>query len=135
MEVSTTLPTPQPSATSTTTSDDAAAASVDYDSFLKLLIAQMKNQDPTKPMDSSQFVAQLASFSQVEQGIKTNQKLDTLMTTMALTQVDNIVGHTIASSDGSIVGRVAALRVVSGGSVAVLEDGSELTLGPGVTIS
>ena len=34
--------------------------SVDYQSFLKLLMAQMKNQDPTKPMDSTQYVAQLA---------------------------------------------------------------------------
>ena len=71
-------------AQTTTSSPDADAASVDYNAFLKLLIAQMKNQDPTKPMDSAQFIAQLASFSNVEQGIKMNQKLDTLMTSMAL---------------------------------------------------
>ena len=59
-----------------TTQSDAAAASIDYNAFLRLLIAQMKNQDPTKPMDLAQFMAQLASFSNVEQGIKMNQKLD-----------------------------------------------------------
>ena len=110
------------------------AATLDYDAFLKLLIAQMKNQDPTKPMDSSQFMSQLASFSNVEQGIKMNQKLDSLMTSMALTQVDSVVGRTIVSADESIIGTVAALRIVNGGAVAVLEDGREITLGPGVLI-
>lgn len=118
----------------TTSSSDADAASVDYNAFLKLLIAQMKNQDPTKPMDSAQFIAQLASFSNVEQGIKMNQKLDTLMTSMALSQVDGVVGRTIVSADGTISGTVAALKIVSGGAVALLEDGRQVTLGAGVTI-
>jgi flagellar basal-body rod modification protein FlgD len=85
-------------------------------------------------MDSSQFMSQLASFSNVEQGIKMNQKLDSLMTSMALTQVDDVVGRTIVSADESVVGTVAALRVVEGGAVAILEDGREVTLGPGVII-
>ena len=117
-----------------TTSSDANTASVDYNGFLRLLIAQMKNQDPTKPMDSAQFMAQLASFSNVEQGIKMNQKLDSMMTSLALSQVDGIVGRTIISADGNIAGTVMALHVVSGGAVALLEDGREVPLGPGVTI-
>ena len=132
MEVSTVITNPPAAATQTTS--DADKASIDYNAFLQLLIAQMKNQDPTKPMDSSQFMSQLASFSNVEQGIKMNQKLDSLMTSMALAQVDGVVGRTIVSADGSVSGKVAALHVVSGGSVAVLEDGREVTLGPGVTI-
>ncbi len=117
-----------------TTQSDAAAASIDYNAFLRLLIAQMKNQDPTKPMDSAQFMAQLASFSNVEQGIKMNQKLDSMMTSLALSQVDGLVGRTIISADGSITGTVMALHVVSGGAVALLEDGREVPLGPGITI-
>ena len=133
MEISTVNPNPAPTATQSP-SADANAASIDYNAFLRLLIAQMKNQDPTKPMDSAQFMSQLASFSNVEQGIKMNQKLDSLMTSMALSQVDGVVGRTIVSADGSMVGVVAALRVVSGGSVAVLQDGREVPLGPGITI-
>ena len=41
---------------------DASNASLNYDSFLKLLVAQMKNQDPTEPMDAAQQMAQLATF-------------------------------------------------------------------------
>jgi flagellar basal-body rod modification protein FlgD len=122
-------------AQSAATSSDSSAASLDYDSFLKLLIAQMKYQDPTKPTDPSQFVSQLASFSSVEQAIKTNSKLDTMMTSLALTQAEGLVGRTVASSDGSIVGTVAGIRVITGGAVAILTDGTELPLGAGVTVT
>ncbi len=57
----------------------ASKAKVDYDAFLQLLVAEMKNQDPTEPMDSAQFISQLASFSNVEQGIQTNDKLGQLL--------------------------------------------------------
>src|SRR5688500_11615264 len=112
-----------------------SAASLDYDAFLRLLIAQMKNQDPTKPTDPAQFVAQLASFSNVEQGIKMNNKLDTLMTSMDLSQAEGIIGRTVASEDGSVVGTVAGIRIISGGAVALLQDGRELLLGAGVTVA
>ncbi len=110
------------------------AASVDYNAFLRLLIAQIKHQDPTKPMDSAQLMSQLASFSNVEQGIKINQKLDSLMTSTALSQIDSLVGRTVISADGTQAGTVLAVRVISGGTVAILEDGREIPLGPGVTI-
>jgi flagellar basal-body rod modification protein FlgD len=134
MAISTVNPTPNPTATQPTAASSAPAASVDYNAFLRLLIAQIKNQDPTKPMDSAQLMSQLASFSNVEQSIKINQKLDSLMTSTALSQIDSIVGRTVISSDGTQAGTVLAVRVVSGGTVAILEDGREIPLEPGVTI-
>ena len=50
----------------------------DFQTFLKLLTAQMRHQDPLEPLDSTQFVAQLAAFSSVEQQIETNTKLETI---------------------------------------------------------
>ncbi len=50
-------------------------AGTDFQTFLTLLTTQLRNQDPLKPMDSTQFVAQLASFSAVEQQVRTNEKL------------------------------------------------------------
>ena len=73
-------------ATPSTSVSDAKKASLNYDSFLRLLVAEMKNQDPTAPKDTSQYLAQLASFSAVEQGVNTNKKLDSLMTSMQLSQ-------------------------------------------------
>ncbi|OQW62829.1 MAG: hypothetical protein A4S17_07795 [Proteobacteria bacterium HN_bin10] len=49
-----------------------------YDTFLVLLTAQLQNQDPLAPMDSTQFTQQLVQFSQVEQQIRTNEELEGL---------------------------------------------------------
>ncbi|WP_026869923.1 flagellar hook assembly protein FlgD [Inquilinus limosus] len=51
----------------------------DYQTFLKLLTAQLKNQDPLAPMDATQFVSQLATFSQVEQLVSANKGLTQLV--------------------------------------------------------
>jgi flagellar basal-body rod modification protein FlgD len=50
-----------------------------YDTFLILLTAQLQNQDPLAPMDSTQFTQQLVQFSQVEQQIRTNEQLEGLV--------------------------------------------------------
>lgn len=52
--------------------------SLDKESFLKLLVAQLKNQDPLKPQDNTQFVAELAQFSNLEQSMGINDRLDLL---------------------------------------------------------
>ena len=60
--------------------DDATAAITgDFETFLTLLTTQMRNQDPLKPMDSTEFVAQLASFSAVEQQIRANDRLQGIL--------------------------------------------------------
>lgn len=133
MQVSTTSPIAAQQSQQPTNA--TGSGSLDYDAFLRLLVAELKNQDPTNPTDPAQHMAQLASFSNVEQAIKMNAKLDSLMSSMALSQADGVIGRTITSEDGTITGKVAALRVVSGGAVAVLENGDELLLGPGVTVT
>ena len=52
--------------------------------FLKLFVAQLKNQDPLKPQDGTQFVAQLAQFSSLEQELQMRQDLDALLKSDAL---------------------------------------------------
>ena len=128
-----------PSATQTsgqtqTPTQTSGPSTLDYSAFLKLLTAQMQYQDPTKPMDSTQFVSQLASFSNVEQGIKMNTKLDGMITSLALTQADGLIGKTVTSSDGTISGVVDSVRIVSNGAVALLTNGKELPLEAGITV-
>jgi flagellar basal-body rod modification protein FlgD len=119
----------------TTSTDQTSKTAVDYQSFLKLLVAEMKNQDPTNPMDSTQYVAQLAAFSQVEQSVQINTKLDQLLQSSTLAQADALIGRTVTSADGKITGKVAEVRLLSDGIVAVLEGGKEITMGPGVKIA
>jgi len=113
----------------------APSSTTDYDAFLKLLVTQLKNQDPTKPMDSTEYMAQLATFSQVEQSIATNTKLDSLLTSSAIEQANQMIGRTVTSSDGSVSGEVTSVRIVSGGLVANLADGSQLEVGAGTVVS
>lgn len=117
------------------TTTSAAKASVDYQSFLKLLVAEMKNQDPTQPMDSTQYIAQLASFSQVEQSIQVNSKLDSLLQLSQLSQAGSIIGKKVTSEDETVSGVVNSVRLTSEGLVAVLDTGDNLLIGDGVTIS
>lgn len=61
-----------------TDSSSAASQELDKDAFLKLLITQLSNQDPTSPMKNEEFVAQLAQFSSLEQLVGANERLDAL---------------------------------------------------------
>ena len=65
--------------TSNTTSSGSVTQGVDQDTFLKLLVAQLKNQDPLEPQDGTQFVAQLAQFSSLDQLISINKTLGTAL--------------------------------------------------------
>lgn len=76
--------------------------------FLSLLIQQMRNQDPTQPMDSSQMVSQLAQISQVDATQKLQSSFDTLSTALQgnqLLQASGLVGKhvTVPSSAGKLV--------------------------------
>jgi flagellar basal-body rod modification protein FlgD len=79
-----TIPDTTKSSGTTKSSDgsitNAAGGAMGKDQFVKLLVAQMSNQDPLNPMDGQQMAAQLAQFSSVEQLININSKLDALAT-------------------------------------------------------
>jgi flagellar basal-body rod modification protein FlgD len=137
MHVSATNVAPQ--SLSTKTLDRTAAAAkqttLNYDNFLKLLLAQMKNQNPTDPMKSTEYMGQLATFSQVEQSVNINSKLDALLTSSTLSQAGNLVGHTVTSADKSITGTVVSVQVANNGLLAHLDNGKDVPYEPGMTVS
>lgn len=107
---------------------------VDYNSFLKLLVTQAQNQDPTNPQDSTQYLSQLASFSAVEQQTQTNAKLDALLSSSQLAQADSVIGRTLTSADGGVSGVVASVTFTSSGLVATLANGANVPIVDGVTL-
>ena len=123
-----------PSVSGSESSTDEKSTTLQYESFLKLLVAQMKNQDPTEPMDSTQQIAQLATFSQVEQTIKTNKNLESLLQRTSLSEADAVIGRTVTSEDGKTTGVVKEVKLYSDGIIAVLDNGKELVIGPGVKV-
>ncbi|WP_373456302.1 flagellar hook assembly protein FlgD [Rhizobium sp. L1K21] len=113
----------------------AGASTLNYESFLMLLVTQMQNQDPTNPMDAGEQMAQLASFSTVEQQIKTNAHLEDLLSLNLLGQATGMVGKQLTTADGETSGIVASVAVNSNGLSATLEDGTSILIQEGVTIS
>lgn len=80
--------------------------SLGKDEFLKMLLAQLKNQDPLSPMEGTDFAAQLAQFSSLEQLSNLNTELQnqTLsMTTMAHTQAVSMIGKDVTITDSNIL--------------------------------
>jgi flagellar basal-body rod modification protein FlgD len=133
MTISAVTSLPQTSGASSTSSAAASSTpTVDYNEFLQLLVAELQNQDPTDPTDPTQYMSQLASFSSVEQQVQTNSTLDALLSA----QASNIIGKVVTSSDGTTSGTVSSVELsANGGAIAVLQDGSQVTLGLGVTVS
>ncbi len=75
------------------------------DDFLKLLVAQIQYQDPLNPMSNTEFTAQLAQFSTLEQQKNMNEKLDSLISTQSIMkqlEVSNIVGKSVEAFSNEI---------------------------------
>jgi flagellar basal-body rod modification protein FlgD len=134
-----TPPVSQTNTTNTTDQSESAAdtksATLNYDSFLKLLVAQMKNQDPTDPVDATEQMSQLASFSNVEQAIKTNTHLESLIQETTLSQATSLIGKTVTSADGQTTGVVASVDITSDGLTATTTDGHEIAIQTGITVA
>lgn len=81
--------------------------------FLKILLTQLTYQDPLKPMDNQQFMAQMAQFTSLEQTQQLNNKIETLITNQAALQSVGLIGRTvdIATDSGPISGSVTALSL------------------------
>ena len=77
-------PTPEPEADSVLSSD--------FQTFLLMLTEQMKNQDPLNPTQSTDFSVQLATFSGVEQQVKTNELIESLSQALTLGELGQIAG-------------------------------------------
>jgi len=105
-----TVPTSS-SSTGSTTGIDGSTIAGNFQTFLTLLTTQLQNQNPLDPLDTNQFTAQLVQFAQVEQQLKSNDQLSTLVSlqqtaqnTQALQFVGQqvgVTGNTTALSNGS----------------------------------
>lgn len=79
--------------TAAQTNQNRVTLAEDFDQFLQLLTTQLQNQDPLSPLDSNEFTNQLVQFSQVEQSINTNSKLDDLVALQLSNSVSAALGY------------------------------------------
>src|SRR3954451_16573021 len=130
-------PTTAPNTTSALTGTSKTAAAADNnvlgkDDFLKLMVAQMKNQDPMNPADDKDNIAQMAQFSSLEQITNLATAVQDLSNRMSLTQNVGLLGHdvTYTKADGSSPsGAVDGLQIKADGS-ATLSVGGQVGIDP-----
>jgi flagellar basal-body rod modification protein FlgD len=97
------------------------AQSMGMEDFLKVLLTQLVYQDPLKPMDNQEFMAQMAQFTSLEQTQQLNEKLSTLIANQAALQSVGLIGRTVdirTATGASASGLVSALSL-SGDSPAM----------------
>lgn len=84
--------------------------------FLKILLTQLTYQDPLKPLDNQEFIAQLAQFTSLEQTRQLNTRIDTLLTIQSATQALGLLNKTVdvATSSGTTTGEVTTLTFNNG---------------------
>jgi flagellar basal-body rod modification protein FlgD len=96
---------------------------MDKDDFLTLLVTQLKNQDPSAPMEDKQFIAQMAQFSQLEQMNNMTVEFQKLSAMMSSAQAVNVLGRQVEIDDkGKLVSGTVS-RVTSGLYPQVLVNG------------
>ena len=125
-DITTAPVTPPANATKAPT---ATSSMLDKDSFLKLLVAQLQHQDPTSPQDSSQWTAQMAQFSTVEQLTNLATSTSASAKSAAMTQAVGLLGRTVSYlQDGAAVqGTVERVDVGSNGPTLTIGGQSGIT--------
>ena len=99
--------------------------------FLKILLTQLTYQDPLKPMDNQEFMAQMAQFTSLEQTQQLNEKMSTLITNQAALQSVGLIGRTVditTSTGASLTGSVTALSLTGDAPALTVTTTSGITM-------
>ena len=106
------------------------ANSLGMEDFLKILLTQLTYQDPLKPMDNQQFMAQMAQFTSLEQTQQLNTKIETLITNQAALQSVGLIGKTVdvCTPTGTVTGTVSALSLSGSAPLLTVQTTAGATL-------
>ena len=100
------------------------ARTLGQDDFLKLVVAQLTSQDPLNPQKDTEFIAQMAQFSSLEQTRSMQTDLAGLRTDQQLQQATALIGRTVSvhtPDGGTVTGRVNGLQMADGAPQLVVE--------------
>ena len=106
------------------------------DDFLKLLVTQFTNQDPMSPMKDTEYIAQMAQFTTLEQTKSMSSEISKLRTDNQLLQANALLGRTVelqADKDNRTLGVVSAVEV-NAGTPQIVVNGQPYDLGTLLTI-
>jgi flagellar basal-body rod modification protein FlgD len=120
----------------TSAATNLQANSLTQQDFLKILLTQLTYQDPLKPMDNQEFMAQMAQFTSLEQTQQLNDKIATLIGNQSALQSVGLIGRSvdISTGSGTLTGQVTSLSL-SGDSPLITLTTSSGTVMPDVSLS
>jgi len=104
------------------TTQNKQPGTIGKDDFLKLLVGQLQHQDPMQPADDSQFIGQMAQFSQLEQETNSAQSTSQIATQLGHATALSLIGRTVTytdDADTSQTGTVSQVDVGSDGSASL----------------
>jgi len=109
----------------------AAKKQLGKDDFLKLMMSQLRNQNPMEPLKDTEFIAQLAQFSQLEGVEKLNSSMTSLLTMQGLAQGTSLIGKSVLyekdAAGNTARGTVDSLAV-NGGQVQLIIGGTPVNI-------
>lgn len=96
-----------------TTASATSSSKLTLEDFLKVLLTQLTYQDPLKPMDNQEFMAQIAQFTTLEQTQQLNTNIQSLLNNQSSLQSVGLIGRTvdISTDSGPLTGTVSALSL------------------------
>ena len=99
---------------------------LNQDDFLKLLTTQLSNQDPLKPMEDTQFIAQMAQFSSLQQASTLTKDFEAFSSAQKIAAAQNLLGRTVTlSANGTITtGPVSEIRIQDGAAQIIVNGAS-----------
>ena len=114
-----------------------SAAGIDQDQYLKLLVAQVQNQNPLDPVSDTEFISQLAQFNQLSSLQTLNANFSELLKFQQLGQGSNLIGKTVEYTDATGAKQSGLVsRVFADGSNITIEVGTDrVGLGQITTVS
>jgi flagellar basal-body rod modification protein FlgD len=115
----TTIPPTSPTAASAATTPTNPSSVLGKDDFLKLMIAQLKYQDPMKPTDTSAYLGQLAQFTELEQVTNMAKSSQQAAVDQRTAQTLALLGHTVTyvnAAGAKVTGAVQSVQLTSAGA-------------------
>jgi len=112
------------------------AFGLEFQSLLRIILTQLTYQDPLKPLDNTEFVSQLAQFSQLQQSQSLNDQVTSLLSAQSATQATGLLGRTVDISAGqsTLSGTVDSVSFTSGQPTITLKTADGQTI-DGISIA
>lgn len=111
---------------STSSSSTSSTQTLDQDDFLTLLVKQMTSQDPLDPESNTDFIAQMAQFTALEQTKSMTSAINSMASNQSLANANSLIGKTVTltSNDTTVSGEVSGVTVTDGTAQIVVNGNS-----------